>query len=184
MYRPWLLVAVITLVSVACGGNDVEDSTPETEAPGTTTSTSTDQPRSTTSTTQAPTGSTGESRGSIVVDGETLEFTDVYECQVGQDGGSPDYREFGARTDDGTADISIAYFPPDDAFASLTGVSMDREVEESDWTYASSYAGSDGEFTVDLTDSGASGTAEIGVVGLDNPYDGETLIAEWSFSCG
>ena len=122
--------------------------------------------------------------GSIVVDGEIFEFTDVYECQIGQEGGSPDYREFGGRTADGSADLSIAYFPPEDPFASLTGVDMDREVEGNDWTYASSYAGADGEFTIDLADNGASGTAEMGVVGLDNPYGGENLITEWSFTCG
>jgi hypothetical protein len=122
--------------------------------------------------------------GSIVVDGETHEFTDVYECQIGQDGGSPDYREFGGRTADGSAEISIVYFPPEDPFASLTGVTMERDVDGNEWTYATSYAGSDGVFTIDVADNGASGTAEVGVLGIDNPYGGENLSTEWSFSCG
>lgn len=186
MYKSLLLIAVMALIPVACGGEDsrVEDSTPTTGAAGTPTTAGTEEPQSTTTTTDAPTEPGGQPLGSIVIDGETLEFTDVYECQIGQEGGSPDYREFGARSEDGSADISIAYFPPDDAFASLTGVSMDREVDGNDWTYASSYAGSDGQFTADLTDNGASGTAEIGVVGVGNSYSDETLISQWSFNCG
>lgn len=186
MYRSWLLIAVMALVVAACGGEDsgVEDSTPTTGAAGTTTTAGTEEPQSTTTTTAAPTESGGESMGSIVVDGETFEFPDVFECQIGQEGGSPDYRDFGARSEDGSADISISYYPPEDAFAGLTGVSLDREVDGSDWTYASSYAGSDGQFTIDLADNGASGTAEIGVVGVGNPYGGETLVSQWSFNCG
>lgn len=184
MIRRLLFIAVMALVWVACGGGESgDDVAPATGASETTTTVATEDPPDTTTTTPAAPAE-GGSMGSIVVDGVSLEFTDVYECQIGQDGGSPDYREFGGRTADGSADFSVAYFPPEDAFASLTGATMDREVDGNSWTYASSYAGSDGQFTVELANNGATGTAEMGVVGVDNPYGGETLITEWSFTCG
>lgn len=186
MSRSLLFVAAMALVLAACGGGESggDDATTTTSGSAETTTTAgSDEPGETT-TTAAPAEPVGGSVGSIVVDGETFEFTDVYECQIGQEGGSPDYREFGGRTADGHGDLSIAYFPPEDAFASLTGVNLDREVDGNDWTYSSSYAGPDGEFTIDLADNGASGTAEIGVIGLNHPHGDGTLITDWSFSCG
>lgn len=183
MIKRFLFIAVMALVWVACGGGESgDDGVTTTGSSETTTTAATEDPPDTTTSTAAP--AAGGSIGSIVVDGVTLEFTDVYECQIGQDGGSPDYREFGGRTADGSADLSIAYFPPDDAFASLTGATMEREVDGENWTYASSYAGSDGQFTIELANNGATGTAEMGVIGIGNPYGGDTLITEWTFTCG
>lgn len=184
-----MLVAVMALIAVSCGGGTEGAEDPGTTQPdgGTVTTEGLDAPGTTTgpeTTTTEATGSSGAAAGWLTVDGETFEFTDVYECEIGEDGGSPDYRGFGGRTADGSADLQIAFFPPDDDFSSLTGLTLDRDVDGEEWTYATIYTGTQGEMSVEVAADGASGIADVGVVGLGNPYGGDFISTEWGFSCG
>lgn len=123
--------------------------------------------------------SAGGSATATVSDGSSWEFTEVVECEIGEEG-SPDYREFIGRTADGSAQLNVSYFPEAE-LASLSGVGIDAEVDGNDWTYADSYTGSDAAFDISLQSDGAEGTAPARVVGIGAPD--EDLTIDWSFTC-
>lgn len=115
----------------------------------------------------------------VVVDGVTREFPTVLDCTVGNDG-APDDRQFVGETADGSATFSMGYFGEGE-LSGLNTVDLEAVVDGQDWTYASSYAGSEGGFTANLRDDGADGAATVRAVGIGAPDEEWTM--EWSFTC-
>ncbi len=195
-FRTLILAVLVALVAAGCGDDDAPtDAATDDVAEDTDSGAATDADEETG---EAPSG-TDDADGAddaadgedssdgvgdavataTVSDGSTWEFTEIVECEIGEDG-SPDFRQFIGQTADGSARLDVAYFP-EAALASLSGVGVDAEVDGSDWTYASSYAGSEGEFDVSLRSDGADGTASVRVVGIGAPDADLTL--DWSFTC-
>lgn len=125
---------------------------------------------------------TGSTAATITIDGTTWEITEVLDCSVGNEG-APGDRNFVGTTADGRGRMNVGHFDGE-ALAGLNGVGFELDADDGtvgSTTWASSYAGPDGQFDITLRDDGADGVAEVGSVGPDGE-DG-TVTASWSFTC-
>lgn len=176
--RTVVLVALTATACLACSSDD--DSAADSDDGGSTAETSTTATADDTDDSEEGSGGSGGAAATVSVsDGSSWEFTEILECEIGEDG-SPDYRQFIGRTADGSAQVDIAYFPEAE-LAALSGVSVDAEVDGNDWTYSDSYADSGDAFDISLQPDGAEGSAPARVAGLDAPDADLTL--DWSFTC-
>lgn len=180
--RAAALVVLVLAAVAGCSSDDSADGSTttgvptETEGSGTT---GEDEPADEGGSEDAADAADGGTATATASDGSTWEFTEILECEIGADG-SPDSRTLIATTADGSAQLDVSYFPEPE-LASLSGVSVEAEVDGNDWTYADSYAGSGEAFDISLRPDGAEGSAPVRVAGIEAPDADLTL--DWSFTC-
>ena len=176
-----LWTATLCLALAACGGGDggeAGSAAEETASPAAAGDPTTGE----TSAPAAPDEPSGSVAATITIDGTTWEITEVLDCTVGNEG-APGDRQFVGTTADGKGRMDASHFDGE-AFAGLNGVSFELDADDgtvATTTWASSYAGPDGQFDITLRDDGAEGVAEVGSVGPDGE-DG-VVTATWSFTC-
>lgn len=177
---------LVAVVAFGCGdGSDTGDEQSTADPAGATDAVSDESAsEAADSSSEAAESSGGGASGTVTVAGETYHFSDVAECEIGGDWG-PDWRSFVAWTDDGHVHLSITLASGDDAW--LTGFDMsvglqnprtlDEGNPDEEWT--TGLGG--GSVSHTLTDNGASGTADVTTLSVeDGAID---AVAEWSFSC-
>ncbi len=122
--------------------------------------------------------SNSDEGATVTVDGTTYEITEVLDCTIGNEG-YPDDRKFIGESADGSVQFSVFYL--DLGGETVPDVGLDTEVDGSEWTWSSLYAGSEGDYEITVLDDGAEGSSEVRVVGIDAPDANFTMT--WSFSC-
>lgn len=177
--RALIAALLIAAVAAGCGDDATADGATTAGEDGTTEQTTTTAGEADDDGTGSGDDGGGAAATVTASDGSSWEFTEILECEIGEDG-SPDYRQFIGRTADGSAQLNVAYFPESD-LASLSGVDVEAEVDGNSWTYSDSYAGSEEAFDISLRPDGAEGTAPARVAGIGAPNADLTL--DWSFTC-